>query len=295
MQEERPPSSLTAAVPAGRIIARLSATLRQTEQACAEVSSIEGLLCSLSAGVEDLTRTSAMSVDTRTTKSSLERRNADELTMEVHVPPQPTDGSSPYNWVDRRTLCSALEGSNVFHRSGLSTTFSALERSVSNAMAFELFPKLQRVTDKVRQLCSIVDERAQKAQQRQSLPHARAEWMCEAVRALHRIAHASLESEDAEATKPSVTAPCIPPPSPQQAMGIVQKSHVFPTPSDAIWWELYAGLQGVLHRTALSSASTALGKSEEVAESRLELQRQRLLSLLEEMTMWLVEDTSATR
>ncbi|CAJ1993947.1 hypothetical protein conserved [Leishmania donovani] len=295
MQEETPLASLTAAVPAGRIVARLSATLQQTEQACAELSRLESLLSSLSCGAAELVRASATSVDTGTTETSQVTRNADDRTEEVYPSLEATGEPATCESEVWQTWRSTAEVSSTFHSSGLSTSFSALERSVSDAMVLALPSKLQRITDKLKQLRSTLSGRARRARQRQVLPHVRARWTCEAVRALHQIAHAPLEPEYAEAAKLSVAVSCDSLPSTPQEAHNLGKSGALPGADDAVWWELHAGLHGVLHRTVPSSASSALGKSEEVAEGRLELQRQRLLALLEEMTVWLVDDTRATR
>ncbi|CAG9584102.1 conserved hypothetical protein [Leishmania major strain Friedlin] len=295
MQEETPLTSLKEAVPAGRIVARLSATLQQTEQACAELSRLESLLSSLSSGAADLVRASTTSVDTEMAEPSQMTRNAGERTEEVYPSLEATGEPATNESEVWRTWCSASEVSNAFHSSGLSTSFSALERSVSDAMVLALPSKLQRITEKVKQLCSTLGERARRARQKQVLAQVRARWTCEAVRALHQIAHAPLEPEYAEAAKLSLAVPCDPLSSVPQEAHNLGKSRALPGADDAVWWELHAGLHGVLHRTVLSSASSAVGKNEEVAEGRLKLQRQRLLALLEEMTMWLVDDTSATR
>ncbi|CBZ26409.1 conserved hypothetical protein [Leishmania mexicana MHOM/GT/2001/U1103] len=295
MQEETPSTSLTAAVPAGRIVARLSATLQQTEQACAELSRLERLLSSLSSGAADLIRASTTPVDTGTTEPLQMTRNVDERTEEVYSLLEATGEPSTCESEAWGAWCSTSEVNNAFHSSGLSTSFSALERSVSDAMVLALPSKLQRITEKVTQLCSILGERARRARQKQVLPHVRARWVCEAVRALHQIAHTPLEPEYAEAATFSVAVPCDPLPSTPEEADNCGKSRALPAANDAVWWELQAGFHSVLHRTAPSSTSLALGKREEVAEGRLELQRHRLLALLEEMTMWLVDDTSVTR
>ncbi|KAG5489715.1 hypothetical protein GH5_00596 [Leishmania sp. Ghana 2012 LV757] len=294
MLKETPSTSPTASVSAGRIVARLRATLQQAEQTRAELSTLEELLSSLSLAAADLIRTSTTSVDTEATEASLRGYNADERAADGHLSPLTTVEPSQCEWKLWRNWCSSPEAKNAFYGSGLSTSFSALERSVSDAVVLSASPKLQRSTEKVRLLCSTLEKRVQHARRKQSLPHARAQWGWEAVSALHQVAHASLEREDAEAKKMSFATPCVPHTSRQQTAHTTGKRDVFPAVSDAIWWEVYAGLRGVLHRTTPYTACTAMGKSEEVAEGRLELQRQRLLALLQEITICLVEDTSAS-
>ncbi|GET93647.1 hypothetical protein, conserved [Leishmania tarentolae] len=284
MQEETSAASLTAAVPAGRIVARLSATLQQTEQECAELSSIEKLLSSLSSGATELIRASATSVGTGTAKPSQLERDTDEPGEVVHQFLEATDERSKYESRVWRSRCST-EVSNIFHSSGLSTSFSALERKVSDAVVLALPSKLQRITEKVKQLCAILNERAQLARQKQVLPRARAQWTCEAVCALHQIAHASLEPEFTVDASLSLAEPCAPLPSTHPEAGNSERSCGRPASNDAVWFALHAGLHRALHQTVPCSAISALGKSEEVAEGRLELQRRRFLALLKEMNI----------
>ncbi|KAG5465872.1 hypothetical protein CUR178_00587 [Leishmania enriettii] len=294
MLKETPSTSPTASVSAGRIVARLCATLQHAEQTRAELSTLEELLSSLSVAAEDLIRTSTASVHAEAAEPSLRRCNADERAADGHRSPLITVEPSQCEWKLWRNWCSSPEAKNAFYGSGLSTSFSALERSVSEAVVLSASPKLQRSTEKVRLLCSTLEKRVQHAQRKLSLPHARAQWAYEAVSMLHQVAHASLAPEDAEAKKMSFATHCVPHTSRQQTGHTAEERDVFPAVSDAIWWEVHAGLRGVLHRTTPYTACLAMGKSEEVAEGRLELQRQRLLALLQEITTCLVEDTSAS-
>ncbi|KAG5490705.1 hypothetical protein JKF63_00827 [Porcisia hertigi] len=295
MQNETPPASLTGAVSAGGAVVRLGATLRQTEQAFAELASLEGLLSSMSLGAADLIRASTTPVETAQTKGSLMIHKAAERDRAELASTQALDEPSAYECEVQRAWCSALERENVFYSTGLSTSFSALERSVSDIMVLALSSKLQRVAEKVGQLCTTLDERAQKTRQKQKLPLERAMLVCEAVHTIHQFAHVSLEPEDAESRKRSVATPCASSHSPQLITENPEKSRVFPATHDADWWNVYAGLDGVLHRATPSRGSSAQGGNEEVVEGQLELQRKRLLGLLQEMTTWLIDDKGATR
>ncbi|KAG5464398.1 hypothetical protein LSCM1_00582 [Leishmania martiniquensis] len=293
MLKEAPPASPTASLPAGRVLARVCAALQQTEQACAELLILEELLSFLSVGAADLAQSSATMLGAEATEPSLRRDSADERTAEEHLLPQKQAELPQWDCEVCRNWCATPEAKNAFHSSGLSTAFSALERSVSDAAVLSISSKLQRVTDKVRQLSSILDTRVQYSRRKLLLLHARAQWTWEATSALHQVAHASLEREDARASKLPVATACVAPAMTPRKAQDAGESDVFPVVSDAIWWNVQAGLRGVLQRTIPYAASPAFGISDEVVVGRVELQQRRLLALLEEMTTCLVGDASA--
>ncbi|KAK7194043.1 hypothetical protein NESM_000316700 [Novymonas esmeraldas] len=264
------PSHLTPG-PAG-CVARLCATAQQCAREREELACVEDLLSTLLGGTDDLITASVTPADAVT-----------EVDLMLTSPAAHGATTVREDWGGCDAVvawCASPDANAVLHSSGLSTSFAALERQVSDAAVRVVGPRLRRTTRQVTRLCAFVNKRARRTDCAQALPRESAQWTSEAMRVIHELAHAPLENH-------SGVPRC---PGEAQSGGDAEYLPAY----GGIWPDVYASLSGVLRAAAPCITPAQQEKSEEAAETRVEQQRRRLLVLLGDMTSWLVDGVAST-